>query len=192
MNLVRKEERRGPKTWPGGTIRDSTCLGEVLEKFSPTLDSDYDRSNNRDSDSDDGSEGGYDLDADDDEDQTSLVDEPSALSEVVLAHKRGQYTFTFLLLSLLRGETARGYPLASFWELGRHIQQENLEDLVRRFLFYQQNPTFTGTPPISACPALESVDDISVFHSAKAVFRAPGNPSSIGGPNREIIWCTPK
>ena len=92
----------------------------------------------------------------------------------------------------LRASTARGYPLGSFWELGQHIQQENLEELVRVFLFYQQNPAFTGTPPISACPTVELIEDISVYHSAKAVFCAPSNPSGTGGLYRETIRSTPK
>ena len=46
-------------------------------------------------------------------------------------------------------------------------------------------------PPISACPAVELVDNISVFHSAKAVFCAPSNPSGIGGLYRETVRCTP-
>jgi hypothetical protein len=92
----------------------------------------------------------------------------------------------------LRSATARGYPLASFWELGKHIRQENFENLVRRFLFYQKNPAFVGTPPISACPPVDSVEDISVFHSARAVFCAPNNPSGTGGLYRETIRCTPK
>ena len=91
-----------------------------------------------------------------------------------------------------RVDTARGYPLTSFQELGQHIKQENLVSLVRIFLFYQQNPSFTGTPSISACPTVELVEDISVFHSAKAVFCAPSNPSGIGGLYRETIQCTPK
>ena len=91
-----------------------------------------------------------------------------------------------------RVDTARGYPLTSFQELGQHIKQENLVSLVRIFLFYQQNPSFTGTPSISACPTVELVEDISVFHSAKAVFCAPSNPSGIGGLYRETIRCTPK
>ena len=82
--------------------------------------------------------------------------------------------------------------MTSVWELGRHIQQGNLGDLIRVFLFYQQNPAFAGTPSISACPSIESIEDISVFHSAKAVFCAPSNLSGIGGLYREMIRCTPK
>jgi hypothetical protein len=92
----------------------------------------------------------------------------------------------------LKPITARGYPRTSFWELGQHIRQENLEELVRIFLFYQKNPAFTGTPPISACPTVEDIEDISVFHSAKATFYTPNNPSGIGGPYRETIRSTPQ
>lgn len=59
-------------------------------------------------------------------------------------------------------------------------------------MFYQQNPAFAGTPSISDCPTIELIEDISVYHSAKAVFRAPSNPSGIGGLYRETIRCTPK
>lgn len=82
--------------------------------------------------------------------------------------------------------------MASFFELGYHIGQENLEQLVRQFLFYHQNPTFTGVPLVSTCPSVDLVEDISVFHSAKAVFCAPSNPSGIGGLYREVIRSTPR
>ena len=75
--------------------------------------------------------------------------------------------------------------------LGEHIGQVNLDDLVQRFLFYQQHPMFTGTPPLPLCPTTEDVEKISVFHSATAVFCAPSNPSGIGSLYRETIWCTP-
>ena len=62
-----------------------------------------------------------------------------------------------------------------------------MESLVRVFLFYQENPAFTGVSLISACPTLDSVEDISVFHSAKAIFCAPSNDSGIEGLYRETI-----
>jgi hypothetical protein len=57
-------------------------------------------------------------------------------------------------------------------------------------LFYQENPAFAGTPSISACPTLDAVQEISVFHSAKATFRAPSNSSGIEGYYRETIRST--
>lgn len=167
------------------SMLNGTCLGETLEKFFD------DGNSNMADDSDHNSEDGEDLGADEDDDRTGPADGPPTLSDVTLAQKRGRFCLIFHAESFLKFNTARGYPLTSFWELGRHIQQENLEDLVRIFLFYQQNPTFAGTPPISACPTIESVNDISVFHSAKAVFCAPSNPSGIGGLYRETIRSTP-
>ena len=76
--------------------------------------------------------------------------------------------------------------------LGEHIGQKNLDDLVRRFLFYEENPTSTETPSPALCPTTENVEKISVFHSATAVFCAPSNPSGIGGLYRETIRCTPR
>jgi len=60
------------------------------------------------------------------------------------------------------------------------------------FLFYQQQPTFIGSPPLHLCPTTEHAENISVFHSATAVFCAPSNPSGIGGLYRETIRCTPQ
>jgi len=154
---------------------DGTCLGEVLKELQSTLEDIDDNSGDMEDDSDYSSEDGQDPDADEDDDGSGPADGPPTLSEVTLALKR-----------------ARGYPLTSFWELGQHIQQANLEELVRIFLFYQQNPTSAGTPPITSCPTIESVEDISVFHSARAIFCAPSNPSGIGGLYRETIRCTPK
>ena len=126
-------------------------------------------------------------------DRTGPVDGPPTLSDVTPVQKGGKSRL-FLCGSnrSLKVYTARRYPLTSFQELGQHIKQENLKLLIRIFLFYQQNPTFVGTPPISACPTVEFVKDISVFHSAKVVFCAPSNPSSIGGLYHEMIQCTPK
>ncbi|KAF9780630.1 hypothetical protein BJ322DRAFT_1164944, partial [Thelephora terrestris] len=148
---------------------NGTCLGEALEKLRD-LSEDTSDDDTEDSDLHDNDKHGRDLDTDEDGEETGLVDGPSVFSEVTLAHKR-----------------ARRYPLISFQELGRHIKQENLEALVRRFLFYQENPTFDGTPPLSSCPSLEYVKDLSV---AKAVFCAPSNISGIEGLYHETIRST--
>jgi len=73
------------------------------------------------------------------------------------------------------------------------IGQHNLPDLVRRFLFYQLDPTSNVEPddlPLEQCPVLWD-SRVSVFHSATATFRAPSNPSGPGGMYREIIHSTP-
>ena len=68
----------------------------------------------------------------------------------------------------------------------------DLDDLVRCFLFYEQNPMFIGNPPLSLCPTTDNVRKISVYHSATAVFCAPSNPSGTGSLYRETIRCTPR
>ena len=156
---------------------DGTCLSEALENLQNTSE---DEDTSSEGSSDGGSDDGQDLDADEDEDRTGPVDGPPTLSDVTLARKGGK-SCLFLRVPnrSLKVYTARGYPLTSFQELGQHIKQENLESLIRIFLFYQQNPTFAGTPPISACPTVEFVEDISVFHSAKVIFCTPSNPSGV-------------
>ena len=170
-----------------GMLR-GTCLSDALEKLHDAPEPD----DRNDGDSDPDSEGGQDLDADEDGDATGPVDGPPSSGDVTLARKQGEYHSPPHIQLFLKFNAARGYPLASFWKLGKHIQQENLEELVRVFLFYQQNPDHPRTPPISVCPSAESVEDISVFHSAKAVFCAPSNPSGTGGLYRETIRCTPR
>ena len=76
--------------------------------------------------------------------------------------------------------------------LGEHIGQANLDDFIRRFLFYEQNPAFDGSPPLSLCPTTVNTKKIAVFHSATATFCAPSNPSGPGGLYRETIRCAPR
>ena len=88
--------------------------------------------------------------------------------------------------------TAPKYP-TTLWELGRHVNQQNLEDLVREFLFYQANPQETSLPPANSIHWLTAgIAHLSVFHSANAVFCAPNNPSGIAGMYRETIRSTPR
>ena len=167
---------------------NGTCLGEAIKKhfaLEGTTGSD-----NVEDDQDEDGDDGQDLDADEDN-ETGPVDGPTILSDVYLARKRGKAFFS-APTTISHDFIARGYPLTSFQALGRHIKQENLEALVRVFLFYQENPAFNGTPPISACPTTEGVQDISVFHSAKAIFSAPSNNSGVEGLYRETIRSTPR
>jgi hypothetical protein len=174
---------------------ESTCLGEALERLWNTPENIDDSNENDDDISDSDSDEGQDLNVDEDEEEPAgLVDRAPISSEVALAQKRGnKNSLSCISNHFSKYITARGYPLSSFWELGRHIQQENLEDLVRTFLFYQQNPTFIGTPPsTSARPTIEGVEGISVFHSAKAIFHAPNISSGTEGLYRETIRSTPR
>ena len=196
-----------------------SCLGEALLLWHHKLDSatanddsddeysgpdgngeggsdlDIYHNDNNDNSNDDNNNGNNDSDGNDDDDDGSPgpVDGPPILSEVVLAQKRG-----IELLSMGHTEDANQYfhpapkyPRTSFQALGEYIGQVNPDALVRTFLFYQQHPTFDGTPSLSLCPSTENVKRISVFHSATAVFCAPSNPSGIGGLYRETIRCAP-
>ena len=170
-----------------GMLR-GTCLSDALKKLHNALEPD----DCNDSDPDPDSEGGQDLDADEDGNATGPVNRPPSSGDVTLVRKQGEYHSLPHIQLFLKFNAAHGYPLASFWKLGKHIQQENLEELVWVFLYYQQNPDHPRTPPISVCPSAKSVEDISVFHSAKAVFCAPSNPSGTGGLYHKTIWCTPR
>lgn len=75
--------------------------------------------------------------------------------------------------------------------LGEHFDQRNLSDLVRRFLYLQDNPDNDEDMeeiPLTECPYLFDVTDVSVFHSAQATFFAPSNPSGASGKTRS--WAS--
>ena len=74
---------------------NGTCLSEALKKLQNTLKDIGDSNSDIADDSDYSSEDGQDLDADEDEDRTGPVDGPPALSEVILAQKRGEYHSLF-------------------------------------------------------------------------------------------------
>ena len=77
--------------------------------------------------------------------------------------------------------------------LGKHIGQQNLEDLVCEFLFYQENSQETPLPAIPSIHwMIAGITRLSVFHSARAVFCAPSNPSGVGGMYCETIRSAPR
>ena len=89
---------------------------------------------------------------------------------------------------------ASNYP-RSLHGLGQRIDRPNLPDLVRKYLFEQAYPgvdldteTFhTQLPYIDVSYA----DHIKVYHSARAIFCAPSNPSTTTGMYHETIRATP-
>ena len=176
-----------------------TCLGEALHD-GPGVNvgdqGDLDGSNDEFSGPDGNGESGCDLDLDHDDNEDNgspgPVDGPPIFSEVILAHRKGTRPILFSKVNYCTDifDLAQKYPCASLQALGRHIGQVDLDDLVRRFLFYDQNPTFVGVPPLSLCPTTDNAVKISVYHSATAVFCAPSDPSGIGGLHRETIRCT--
>ena len=80
------------------------------------------------------------------------------------------------------------YP-RSFDDLGQHIGHTNLPDLVRQYLDADASDTdLPSTSPQSTCPYAEH---LKVFHSARAIFCAPSNPSAITGMYHETIRAMP-
>lgn len=90
--------------------------------------------------------------------------------------------------------TAPNYP-RSLHGLGQKIGYPNLPDLVRKYLAEDtcpddnpdNNPSSTQLLHINVSCA----DHLKVFHSARAIFCAPSNPSSTTGMHHETIRATP-
>ena len=83
-----------------------------------------------------------------------------------------------------------GYP-KDLPSLSERLAVPDLPLLTQQFLFDQLNP---DEPPAVQQP-LENLPDIqsniSVFHSAQAIFYAPSDVSGSRGMHRQIIWSTP-
>ncbi|KAJ7612392.1 hypothetical protein DFH06DRAFT_1345137 [Mycena polygramma] len=111
--------------------------------------------------------------ADEDEDDVDNADlpGPKSLSSIELA--------------------PRGYP-AWLTPLAAHIQQPQLPELLRRFLYEQLHPDSDIDPhdvPLNDCPRFDG--RINVYHSATARFYAPSDLCGAGGMHRERIRSTP-
>ena len=99
--------------------------------------------------------------------------------------------FTYFSI-YINSSIATRYP-TTLCQLGEHIGQQNLVDLVCEFLFYQLNPQETPLPAIPSIRwMIADVARLSVFHSARAVFCAPSNTSGTGGMYCETIRSAPR
>ena len=91
---------------------------------------------------------------------------------------------------------AAKYP-KDIYCLGRYIGYPNLPDLIQQYLTQQatsnvdQDPTTTPLPPSITHETISQVEHVKVFHSARAIFCAPSNPSSTSGMYCETIRATP-
>ena len=94
--------------------------------------------------------------------------------------------FTYIAPSV-----ARGYP-KSVNALAAFIEQPQLPELLRRFLYDQSNPN-AAIPSdqvlLEHCPVFQG--RISVFHSAVACFFAPSDLCGTGGMHQERIRSNP-
>ena len=172
---------------------EGTCLHDVLCALSHGQDDNTDEGSTSDSDPDEGNlEPGSDGESNHDEDDHSgPVDGPPIISEVMLGLKNG-IPLCESPWAKTDMSTATKYP-TTLWQLGQHVDQQNLEDLVSEFLFHQVNPHETPLPPVHSIRWLTAgITHLSVFHSANTVFCAPNNPSGTGGMYREAIRSTPQ
>lgn len=88
--------------------------------------------------------------------------------------------------------SARGYP-NSIDALAAHIEQPRFPELLRRFLYDQQNRGAAISPddvPLDQCPGFNG--RILVYHSALACFFAPSDLCGAGGMHQERIRSNPK
>ena len=90
---------------------------------------------------------------------------------------------------------AATYP-KDFDCLGQHIGHPNLPDLIQQYLTQQttpntQDPTTAPHLPEITRETVSRAEHVKVFHSARAIFCAPSNPSSISGMYHETIRATP-
>lgn len=109
----------------------------------------------------------------DEDDDTGIIDE-YVTGNVTLARTR-----------------ERNYP-RYLQDLAQHINQPQLVELTRRFLYDQlhaNDGTSSSDIPLQQCPYPTS--KISVFHSAVATFYAPSDESGIRGMRTERIRSTP-
>ena len=89
---------------------------------------------------------------------------------------------------------ALNYP-RSLHGLGHRIGHPNLPNLVDRYLFERAHPDIDPeADPLPAQPLridASHADHVKVFHSARAIFCAPSNPSTTTGMYHETIRATP-
>ncbi|KAJ7100542.1 hypothetical protein C8R44DRAFT_747577 [Mycena epipterygia] len=114
------------------------------------------------------------VDNDNKDDDNDAVPGPKSLAAIEFAHIK-----------------ERGYPRLE--ALTAHIQQRQLPELLRRFLYEQLHPDSdipASDVPLNDCPRFDS--RISVYHSATARFYAPSDLCGAGGMHRERIRSNPR
>ena len=137
----------------------------------------------------------YPVPSDDDEDQSGAAHEGAFHNEVFLAQTHGALRSRPLSATPLTPlMVAPNYP-HSLHGLGQKIGHPNLPDLVRKYLFQQTcpDPDPNADQPLIAPHRINPshAEHLKVFHSARAIFCAPSNPSTAAGMFHETIRATP-
>ena len=91
---------------------------------------------------------------------------------------------SLMLISL----SAAKYP-KDFYHLGQHTGHPNLPDLIYQYLI--QQATSDMDQDAITHETVYQAEHVKVFHSARAIFCAPSNPSSTSGLYCETIRATP-
>lgn len=96
------------------------------------------------------------------------------------------------ILELITSPLAPKYP-DTFEGIGQHTGHLNLPDLVNQYLTQQatSDADTQDATPSTPQPFLSRAENIKVFHSARAIFCAPSNPSATTGMHHETIRATP-
>jgi len=108
-------------------------------------------------------------------------------------HPVGTCSRTSLTEADLDLALAAKYP-KNFNHLGQHIGYPNLPDLIQQYLLQQMDSdtdTNANTPSTFPGIVVSRAKHVKVFHSARAIFCAPSNPSATTGMYRETIRATP-
>jgi hypothetical protein len=139
-------------------------------------DTEDDNDNDNDNDNDDD---------DDDDDDESVIDDGVLASVTLSKTIRGPFFICYQLAYVDMRIIERKCGVDA---LAGAVNQPNLCELIRRFLYDQLNPDGPLTSddvPLVFLPWFDS--QISVHTSAVAIFHAPSDPSSISGMRRERI-----
>lgn len=119
------------------------------------------------------------------------VSGPKVLSSIHLATTRGMLYFHLDSSLLIDVSLERSYPV-TLEALSTYVQQPQLPELLRRFLYDQihpASPIWSTDISLDDCPRFYG--HISVFHSAIARFYAPSDICGAGGMYQERIRSTP-
>ena len=124
-----------------------------------------------------------------DEIENGPVDGPTSNRVTALAQTVGKHTSPIPYHSETEWVVGKVHP--SLYSLSVAVQQEDLTNLIRKYLYYHQHPSSTTEPhqlPLHECPtAGNRVSRVRTYNSATSVFYAPSNQCGPGGMFHEVI-----
>jgi hypothetical protein len=124
--------------------------------------------------------------SDSDEDQSGAAEEGAIHNEVFLPRCHGNFLILAFNTMLTTSKQVPNYP-RNVHIPGQKIGHPSLPDLVHQYLLEQAQDTTPSTPRIN----VSHIAHLKIFHSARAIFCAPSNPSTSAGMYHETIRATP-